>query len=468
MTTNATSQQPASRPETQGDRIVTSATTQLTDQELLYQLDGRPSLAMAVPIGLQHVFAMFTGNLAPILILSGVVGGLAPTDKVVMIQCAMLMAGLMTLLQVYPLKIGRFQIGAGLPVVMGTSFAFVPTMKTVGAAYGVPGVLGAALLGGFVELLFGIFIKPLKRFFPPLVIGSVLITIGISLLGIGANYFAGGVGAKDFGSWQNLLVGFVVFAVITLLNRFAKGMLKTVAILIGIAVGYVLAALMGKVDFAPIMTAAWFDLPMPFHFSLEFHLDAVISFAAVYIIVALETMGNTAGITMATLGRDTTPEETSGTIVAAAVGAQVGSLFGALPMAAFGQNAGIVSMTRVINRFCIATAGLVMVIAAFCPKIGTVFSSLPPSVIGGAVITVFAMIFLNGIKMVAKEGFSESNCLVIAITFGLGYGLGTSPAATSGLPPVLHFMFGEPITSVCIVSVLACILFGNKSQTAHH
>lgn len=430
-----------------------------TDHELLYQLEGRPGLALALPIGLQHVFAMFTGNLAPILILGGVVSGISANDKVVMIQCAMLMAGLMTLLQVYPLKIGKFQIGAGLPVVMGTSFAFVPSMKAVGAAYGIPGVLGAALLGGFAELLFGIFIKPLKRFFPPLVVGCVLITIGISLLGIGANYIAGGAGAEDFGSRQNLLLGFAVFCIITLLSRFGKRTLKTLSILIGIGVGYVLAVLMGKVDFSPIMAASWFDFPLPFHFSMEFHLDAIISFAAVYIIIALETMGNTAGITMATMGRDTTPEETSGTIVAAAVGAQVGAIFNTLPLAAFGQNAGIVSMTRVINRFCIATGGAIMVFAAFCPKIGAVFSSLPASVLGGAVLTVFAMIFLNGIKMVAKEGFSENNCRVIAITFGLGYGLGIVPDATSGLPPAIHFLLGEPIMSVCIVSVLACLLF---------
>jgi len=445
---------------------VNSSQTSTTSQELLYQLEGRPNLALALPIGLQHVFAMFAGNLAPIFILSGVVGGLSSYDRLVMVQCAMLMAGLMTLLQVYPIKLGKFQIGSGLPVVMGTSFAFVPTMKTVGAAYGVPGVLGAAILGGFAELLFGIFIRPLKRFFPPMVIGSVLITIGISLLSIGANYFAGGVGAADFGSAQNLFLGFTVFIVITLLNRSANGQLKTMAILIGLAVGYVLGIVMGKVDFAPIANAPWFALPAPLHFSLEFHLDAVISFAAVYIIIALETMGNTAGITMATMGRDTTPEETSGTILAAAVGAQVGALFGALPLAAFGQNAGIVSMTKVINRFCIAIAGLIMVFAAFCPKIGAVFFSLPPSVLGGAVITVFAMIFLNGIKMVAKEGFSESNSLVIAITFGLGYGIGAVPAATSGLPPVLHFLFSEPITSVCIVSILACALFGRASTPA--
>ena len=436
------------------------------DESILYQLDGRPSLKAALPIGLQHVFAMFTGNLAPILILSGVVGGLPHNDTLVMVQCAMFVAGAMTLLQAYPLKLGKFQVGAGLPVVMGTSFAFVPTMKSVGAAYGIPGVLGAAFLGGFMGGLFGLFIKPLKRFFPPLVIGCVLIAIGISLLSIGANYLAGGIGAPDYGSWQNLLLGFIVFAVITMLNKFAKGMLKTVSILVGIAVGYTLAALMGKVDFARIAACVWFEAPRPLYFMPEFHLKAVISFAAVYIIVALETMGNTAGITMATLNRDTTPEETSGTILASALGSQIGALFNALPMAAFGQNAGIVSMTKVINRHCIACAGVIMVIAAFCPKIGAIFASLPSSVLGGAVITVFAMIFLNGIKMVAKDGFGEANSLVLAITFGLGYGLGVVPGATASLPPVVHFLLGEPVTAVCITAVLANIIFNPPAKAA--
>ena len=436
----------------------TPASDQSQDN-VIYRLDGRPSLGVALPIGLQHVFAMFTGNLAPILIISGVVGGLGHDDRLVMIQCAMLMAGVMTLLQLYPIRIGKFRIGSGLPVVMGSSFAFVPTMRSIGASYGIPGILGGALLGGFVEILFGLFIRPLKRFFPPIVIGSVLITIGISLLGIGANYFAGGVGSPDFGSWRNLLIAFTVFAVITLLNRFAKGMLKTVAILVGIGVGYGMAALMGKVDFANIAAATWFDLPRPLHFIPEFHLDAVLSFAAAYIIVALETMGNTAGITMATMNRDTTAEETSGTILAAAVGSQIGALFNTYPQAAFGQNSGIVSMTKVINRFCVATGASVMIVAAFCPKIGAVFASLPASVLGGAVITVFAMIFLNGIKMVSKDGFNESNSLVLAITFGLGYGLGASPEATAKLPAFLHFLFGEPITAVCLVAVVANLVF---------
>lgn len=432
------------------------------DMALLYELDGRPRLRFALPVGLQHVFAMFTGNLAPILILAGIVDGLTHADMVTMIQCAMLMAGVMTMLQVYPIKIGKFQIGSRLPVVMGASFAFVPTMKTVAATYGIPGVLGGALLGGFVELLFGIFIRPLKRFFPPLVIGSVLITIGINLLTIGANYFAGGAHAKDFGSWQNLLLGFIVFAVITIVNRFGKGLLKTVSILIGIGVGYALALAMGKVHIENIEAAAWFDLPQPLYFVPEFHATAIISFAAVYIIVALETMGNTAGITMATMNRDTTPEETSGTIINAAIGSQIGALFNTLPLAAFGQNSGIVSMTKVINRFCIATGAAVMIFAAFCPKIGAVFASLPASVLGGAVVTVFAMIFLNGVKMVAKDGFDESKSLILATTFGLGYGLGVVPEATSNLPSVLHFLFGEPITAVCLVAVVANLIFTKK------
>lgn len=427
--------------------------------DVLYQLDGRPSLGLSLSVGLQHVFAMFAGNLAPILILAGVVSDVSSSDSVLMIQCAMFIAGVVTLLQLYPIKIGKFQIGCGLPVVMGTSFAFVPSMKVVGAAYGISGVLGAALLGGFAELLFGIFIKPLKKYFPPLVVGCVVVTIGISLLKIGANYFAGGVGSKDFGSPENILLGFTVFMIITLLSRFATGVLKAMAILVGLIIGYVIAIFLGKVDFSPILAAAWFELPRPMHFSMTFHLDAILTFSAVYIIVALETMGNTAGITMATMGRDSTPEETSGTIIADSLAAQLAAIFNTLPVAAFGQNAAIVCMTRIINRFAVATGAVIMIVCAFVPKIGAVFSTLPPSVLGGAVTTVFAMILLNGIKMIAKAGFSDENCRVVAAAFGLGYGLGIVPAATEQLPAFIKFFVHEPIMAVCTLSVFANILF---------
>ncbi len=430
------------------------------DYELIYQLDGKPSFGVAFPLGLQHVLAMFTGNLAPVLILIGVLK--LPQDQSLrMIQCAMFVSGLTTFIQLYPIKIGKFQIGAGLPIVMGTSFAFVPTAKNIGLQYGLAGVLGGALLGSLVEVVMGFFYKPLKKFFPPLVVGAVLITIGIHLLKVGVDYFAGGVGSKDYGSPKNLFLGFLVFAVIMSLQRFGKGMWKISAILIGLVVGYLVAIPLGKVNFSHITDAGWLALPLPLvmPWKFEFHLEAILSFAAIYIVSGLETIGNTSGITIAGFNREATGEETSGGILADALGSTTATLFNALPNTAFGQNAGIVSMTKVVNKWCIAMGAFVLMGAALFPKIGAVFNAMPSSVLGGAVITVFAMILINGIKMIAKAGFSERNVIILGVTFGIGLGLGGDPNVTAQLPGFISFIFKDTVACVCIVSIVANLIF---------
>ena len=438
----------------------TETAKKLSDKELIYQLEGRPSFKVAFPLGLQHVLAMFTGNLAPVLILIGVLG-LDQKLSIVMIQCAMFVSGLTTFIQLYPIKLGKFQIGAGLPIVMGTSFAFVPTAKNIGAQYGLAGVLGGALLGSLTEVLMGFFYKPLKKLFPPLVVGSVLITIGIHLLKVGVDYFAGGAVAPDKGSLKNLFLGFTVFAVIIALQRFGKGMWKISAILIGLIVGYLIAIPLGKVDFSHIANAAWFGLPIPIimPWQFEFHPEAVMSFAALYIVSGLETIGNTSGITIAGFNREASAEETSGAILADALGSTTATLFNALPNTAFGQNAGIVSMTKVVNKWCIAMGAFVLMGAALFPKIGAIFNAMPSSVLGGAVITVFAMILINGIKMISKAGFSERNVLILGVTFGMGLGLGGAPEVTKSLPPFIGFIFKDTVACVCIISILANIIF---------
>lgn len=442
--------------------------------DLIYQLDGRPPLKVAVPLGLQHVLAMFVGNLAPIFILTGALGTADkpfPAElRIMMIQCAMLVSGLVTLVQLYPLKLGFIQVGSRLPIVMGTAFAFVPTMQELGTrlmAEQIPPetamgyVLGGVIAGSLVEVAMGIFLKPLKRFFSPVVIGCVLITIGIKLLTTGATYFVGGAGAKDIGSGKYWLVGGVVFIVIVLLNRFATGMLKATAILVGIIAGYILAAFMGMVNFGTIASAGWFSVPMPLVIKPLFRADIIFPFFAVYVVSGLETMGNTGGITISSLERDATAEETSGAIIADALGSAFAGLFNVLPNTAFGQNAGIIAMTKVINRFCIAMGAAVLILAALFPKIGAIFNAMPNCVMGGAVITVFAMIFLNGIKMLLKDpdGLDERNSLIFAITMGLGFGVGSlNSSIKENFPAVFRFIFTEPVAAVCIVSVLACIV----------
>ena len=436
-------------------------------KELIYQLEGRPSLKIAAPLGLQHVLAMFTGNLAPIFIIAGA-AKVTAQEQVMMIQCAMLVSALTTFIQLYPIRFGKnLQIGGGLPIVMGTSFAFVPTLTTITLAYGLPTALGGVIVGAIVEIIIGLLIKPAKRLFSPVVIGAVLVTIGIKLLGIGATYFAGGAGAPDFASGQNLLLGFTVFVVVMLLQRFGKGMWKATAILIGLGVGFLLAIPMGKVSFDTIMQSGWISIPRPLYFIPEFRVDAILAFAAVYVVSSLETLGNTSGITMAGFNREATPSENSGAILADAVGSQIAGLFNCLPNTAFGQNAGIVAMTGVVNKFCIATGAIILVLASIVPKIGAVFAAIPSSVLGGAVISVFAMILINGFKMIAKAGFSEGNSLMLAVTFGIGYGLTQIPQITEQLPHTLQLIFGDTVASVCVVGVIANILFnilGNKER----
>lgn len=447
-------------------------------RNLIYQLDGRPPLSVALPLGLQHVLAMFVGNLAPIFILTGAMSTAEspfPADlRIMMIQCAMLVSGLVTLVQLYPLKLGIIQIGARLPIVMGTAFAFVPTMQELGTklmaeqvapveAMGY--VLGGVIAGSIVEILMGIFLKPLKKFFSPLVIGSVLITIGIKLLVTGATYFVGGAAAEDIGSGKYWIVGGIVFLIIVILNRFATGIWKAAAILIGIVVGYIVAALMGMVDFNNVTQAAWVSFPRPLLIKPLFRLDIIFPFLAVYVVSGLETMGNTSGITISAFNRDATAEETSGAIIADAVGSAFAGFFNVLPNTAFGQNAGIIAMTKVVNRFCIAVGAIVLVIAGLFPKIGAIFNAMPNCVMGGAVITVFAMIFLNGVKMIINAGLDDRNSLILAITLGLGYGVGSlANSIKDNFPLVFKIIFMEPVAAVCIVGILACIVFNPTSK----
>jgi len=460
------------------------------DHALIYQLEGRPRLRVAFPLGLQHVLAMFIGNLAPVLVMAGVINRatgmpiITPEQRMIMVQCCMFASGVTTMLQLYPIKIGAFQIGAGLPIVMGTAFAFVPTMRNLGAEFGINIVIGSIIVGSFVEVIMGLFIKPLKKFFPPLIIGAVLITIGLHLLPVGVQYFAGGAAAEanailqtnllaqgkdvpanvaalaaQYASWQNLLIGGTVFLIIVALQRFAKGMLKISAILIGIIAGYLLAIILGQVNFAQVASAKIVSVPIPFFIRPEFNLEAIIAMSAIYIVSGLETMGNINGITIAGLDREATIRETSGAVIADAAGSLIAASFNTLPNTAFGQNAGIVAMTKVVNKFCIFTGALVLIVAGFSPKIGAVFSVMPSSVLGGAVVTVFAMIMLNGMKLCAKAGFTDRNLLILAITFGVGYAIGDNKTLVAHLPVALQYIFKDTTVAVCVISVILNLCF---------
>ncbi|MFC6170037.1 uracil-xanthine permease family protein [Loigolactobacillus jiayinensis] len=435
----------------------------VSDADMVFQLEGRPKFSIAFPLGLQHVLAMFAGNLAPMLIIAAVAKA-TPAETIVMVQAGMLISGLTTFVQLYPIKIGRFQIGSGLPIVMGTSFAFVPTASAAAAIGGIPAVLGGALVGSLSEGFIGLFYKYLKRFFTPLVIGSTLIAIGINLLGVGRDYFAGGAGAKDYGSWQNLTIAFSTFLFVIILQRFGKGVINTAALLFGLLFGYILAFFFGKVDLSSVSTASWATIPLPLHFMPTFDAQTIISFVIIYITVAMETIGNTSGITIAAFDRPATEKETSGSVLADAIGCAVASIFGAMPNTAFGQNVGIVSMTKVVNKWCIALGAGVLVICGFLPKLGSIFASIPNPVLGGALISVFAMITLNGIKMLAQAGFSGRNVTVLGITFALGIGFAGHADAIAGMPTWLKFIFEDSIAATTLVGIITNLVFPNPKK----
>nr|WP_211204094.1 solute carrier family 23 protein [Denitrovibrio acetiphilus] len=274
-----------------------------------FELDGKPPLKEAVPLGFQHVLAMFVGNITPIIIIAGVLK-LPPQEKTFLIQCAMFASGVATMVQVYP--IGR--IGAKLPIVQGTSFGFVPTAIAIGKMHGLSGILGASLLGGFVEIFLGAFLKPLRKLFPPVVTGTVLLSIGLSLLPVGIQYFAGGVKAPDFGSASNLALGFIVLITILFFKQFTRGLTSVSSILIGIIVGYIVAFFMGKLNFDIISNAALFSFPMPFQYGIEFHMDAVVAMCLMYVVTTVETVGDISGVTMGGAGREATDKELSGAV----------------------------------------------------------------------------------------------------------------------------------------------------------
>lgn len=442
------------------------------DVGLIYQLDGRPPLQVALPLGLQHVLTMFVGNLAPVIIISGALvanGSMSTAQQLLMIQCAMLVSGLATLLQLYPIKIGRIQIGARLPIVMGTSFIFVSALLTIGIDHGPNVMFGAIIAGALVQVFIGLLYQPLSKFFPPIVIGCVLMAIGLSLLPVGTDYLAGGkeaVEAGTYGSWQNILVGLTVMLVVVAFQRWGKGFSKTVAILIAVVVGYIISGFLGMVDFAAIVNADPIALPVP-SFMPEFQLGPILTIGALYVVCALETIGNTNGITAAAFDRPATSKEVSGAILSDAVSCAFAGVFNALPNTAFGQNAGIVAMTKVVNRWCVATGAFVLILAGFFPPVGALFCAMPPAVLGGAVLTVFGMIIVNGIKLIISDGLSEYNILIICLTFGLGYGVTMQPDLIAAAPEWLASILHETTLTVFLVAFLANLAFrqfGSKKE----
>ncbi len=426
-----------------------------TEMKNLFQLDGRVPVLKAIPFGLQHILAMFVANLTPITLI-GVASGLSQDQIAFLLQNAMFVAGIATLVQLYPV----WKVGSKLPIVMGVSFTFVAILSYVGATYGYPSAIGAILVGGIFEGVLGLLAKYWKKIITPIVAASVVTSIGFSLFSVGTRSFGGGY-TDSFGSAENLILGTVTLAACLLFNIFAKGYKKQLSVLFGLFVGYVLAIFMGKVDLSVIMSEGLIALPHLLPFKPEFHFGAIIGVAVIFLVSAAETIGDTSALVNSGLNREVSEKEISGSLACDGFCSSISSLFGCPPITSFSQNIGLINMTGVVNRFTIATGAICMILAGLLPPIGNFFATLPESVLGGCTIMMFGTILTSGIQMISKAGFNQRNVTIVALSLavGIGFTSGTEADIWHIFPQIVQDVFaGNCVAVVFVVSIVLSLI----------
>ena len=417
----------------------------------IYELDGRVPVVQAVPFGLQHVLAMFVSNITPIIILAGVVG-VDSALQGALIQNCMIIAGIGTLVQLYPV----WKIGSRLPIVMGISFTFLSLAIFIGSTMGMGTLMGAVIIGGIVEGLLGLFVKYWVKIVPPIVAATVVTAIGFSLLPIGANSFAGGQGAADFGAAHNWIIGSVTLLTCLACQVFGKGFLRSLSVLVGLIVGYVLSLFMGMVDFSALGGAGFISLPKFLPFRPEFNLGAILSIIAIYMVSATETIGDTSALCAGALKRQPTNRELGGSIACDGFVSSLAGLFGCTPITSFSQNVGLATMNGVVNRFAIATGAGIMIIGGVFPAVGLTLTTIPQAVLGGCTIMMFGSILFAGFGMMAKCGFGNRNMIIASLSLSVGLGFTSASQMFNIFPDIIKTVFAE--NCVAVVFVLAVIL----------
>lgn len=417
----------------------------------IYQLDGRVPVGKAIPFGLQHILAMFVANIAPIMIVAGACG-LSEKETASLIQAAMLIAGIGTIIQLYPV----WKIGSRLPIVMGISFTFVSILCFVGVTYGYGAIVGAVLVGGILEGTLGLFAKYWRKLITPIVAASVVTAIGFSLLSVGASSFGGGSGSADFGSPKNLILGSVTLVCCIGFNILAKSYWKQLSVLFGLIVGYIVAICMGMVDFTAISEASIIMFPKILPYKPVFEPGAILSVTLIFLVSATETIGDTSALAMSGLGREATEKEISGSIACDGFVSALSSVFGCIPITSFSQNVGLVAMTKVVNRFTILMGALIMILAGVFPIFGAVLATLPDAVLGGCTVMMFGTIVVSGLQMIANCGFSQRNITIAALSLSVGIGFTQIPELFQVFPQLVQNVFAE--NCVAVVFVMAIIL----------
>lgn len=417
----------------------------------IYRLEGRVPLGKAVPFGLQHILAMFVANIAPIIIVAGACG-LDSSQSAMLMQSAMVVAGIGTLIQLFPL----WKIGSGLPIVMGISFTFVSIFCFIGPTYGYNAVIGAVLVGGIVEGILGLFAKYWTKLITPIVAASVVTAIGFSLLSVGADSFGGGSGNEGFGSATNWILGMITLLCCLLFNIFAKSYWKQLSVLFGLVVGYIVAVFMGVVDFSALKSASIVALPSILPFKPEFNVGAIIAVVLIFLVSATETIGDTSALATSGLDRDVSPKEVEGSLTCDGFISALSSLFGCLPITSFSQNVGLVAMTKVVNRFTIATGAVIMIIAGIFPGIGALLATLPDAVLGGCTIMMFGTIVVSGLRMITNCGYTQRNITIVALSLSMGIGFTQVPEIFEIFPQIVQNVFSS--NCVAVVFLVAVIL----------
>ena len=421
------------------------------DVSYIYQLEGRVPIAKAVPFGLQHILAMFVANIAPIFIVAGACG-LSAKQSAMLIQSAMIIAGIGTLIQLFPI----WKVGSGLPIVMGISFTFVSVFCYLGPVYGYNSIVGAVLIGGIVEGVLGLFAKYWIKLITPIVAASVVTAIGFSLLSVGASSFGGGSGSEDFGSVSNWILGSITLLCCLLFNILAKSYWKQLSVLFGLVVGYIAAICMGAVDFSSLKDTAVIAFPAILPFKPQFQANAILSVILIFLVSATETIGDTSALASSGLGRQVTEKETAGSIACDGFISALSTLFGCLPITSFSQNVGLVAMTKVVNRFTIATGAAIMILAGIFPVFGALLATLPDAVLGGCTIMMFGTIVISGLQMIGNCGFSQRNITIAALSISMGIGFTQVPEIFQVFPKIVETVFAE--NCVAVVFLVALIL----------
>lgn len=461
-----TTASPPTTDRAEGSPQVGETAPQVTAAEAAARVNELPPLHRAVPLAIQHLLAMFVGNAAPPLIVATAIG-MTTGETTLLVQLAMIVSGVTTLLQ----TLGLGPVGSRLPVMQGTSFAFLAVAIPIAQEFGIAAVFGGAFVAGFVQVIFGGALHWISRLFPPLVCGIIILIIGIKLMPTAIDYAAGGAPAQsagDYGALFHFGIAALVVVVTVLCNQFGKGFLSVASVLIGLLVGYAVAAAFGMVSLDAVTEADWFFAPTPLHFGMDFSGAAIVAITVIALASSMESIGDLTAVSRTAVGASPTSRQLSGGVMADGVGTSLGALFGAMPNTTFSQNTGVVVLSGVVSRFVVAIAGGMLLLAGFVPKFAAFFSTIPYAVLGGAVLVMFSMVASAGIQVVSSQVLDRRAMLIVAVSLGLGIGFSfASEEVTAAFPSDIALLLSSGIVPAMLAAVvLNAVLPTEKADAA--